>query len=144
MHFRVRNGRGSGASGRSRRSRAIRAKLHHPPSGQQHGPLLGFAVPDDAQFDPVRPRGLGRILAGVALADVGRFDGLAGRLLDGLGQRRDPGPLLLARGRHPQGEQVAERVDGGVDLRAVGPLMPAVAGPGGRSRAWAGWRGRRG
>ena len=55
--------------------------------------------------------GLGRLLAGVALIDIGEIDGVAGGGLHGLGQPPDLGAVVGVGGRDVQRQEVAQRVD---------------------------------
>ena len=104
------------------------AALDDPAPGQEHEAALGLGQLDHLQLDAVRG-GRGRwLLAGVALVDVGQLDVLAGHRLHRCGQRRHLRALLLVGGRHQQRQQVAQGVDGGMDLRSLAPLVPVVAG----------------
>ena len=63
------------------------------------------------------------------LLNVGQLDALSRRVLHGPGQLGDRRPVARRRGRHVQGEQVAERVHGEVQLGALGALVPVPARP---------------
>lgn len=70
-----------------------------------------------------------RALAGVALVGTGRVDAAAGRVLDVAGQGAHGG-AVAGVGRGGAGrQQVAERVDGRVDLAAAGALVPVPPRP---------------
>ena len=73
--------------------------------------------------------GLGRVWPGVALIDIGHLDRASGDLLHVLGQRLDLGAIALIGRGHRQREQVAQRVDGDVDLGALAPFRAIVACP---------------
>lgn len=69
-------------------------------------------------FDPnaVSLGGAGRLIASVSPIDESERDGLAGNILDALGEVSDLGPFLLVGRRDDPSKQVAEGVDGRVDL----------------------------
>jgi hypothetical protein len=71
-----------------------------------------------AQLDAVRLGRFGRLLARVALVDERQLDVVARHVLDLMGQRRHPGPLLLVGGRAAGREQVGNRAG---TVRACGP-----------------------
>jgi len=76
--------------------------------------------------------GLGRrLLAGVALVHEGDLDALAGGGLNRGGELRGLGAVLLVRRRRMRRQEVAQRVDGHVQLRALPSLgaVPARAMP---------------
>ena len=102
--------------------------LHDPPR-QQHEPLLRRGQPHHAQLDPAGFGFLSGLLTGVALFDPDQLDGVPDSGLDRVGERADLRPLLLTGRRHPQRQQVPQRVDRRVNLAAAGLLVPVVAGP---------------
>ncbi len=69
-----------------------------------------------------------RGIAGIALIDVGELDLLAGCVLYIRAQAADRGPVADIGRCHVQSEQVAERVDGHVHLRAALALGAVIAG----------------
>lgn len=71
--------------------------------------------------------GLGRHLAGLALVGIGQSNALSGRHLHLFGQGPHLGPVLLVGRRDDSGQQMAERVDGHVDLAALAPLRSVIA-----------------
>jgi len=87
------------------------APFHSSPARQQDEAALSLGVRGDFEADAVGRGVSGRLSAGVPLIDEGERDGLAGDLLDGLGERGNLDPILLVGRRDVQGEQVAERVD---------------------------------
>ena len=97
--------------------------LDDPPAGQQDEPPLRRGRCDHLQDDAVRLGGLGRPLTGIALVDVGQRDVLAGGVLDRLGQLGHRRAVVLAGGRHVQGQQVAKGVHGEVQLGAARALV---------------------
>ena len=100
----------------------------HPAPRQQHEAAPGLGVPDHLEPQAVR-RGVGRrLLAGVALVDEGELDRRAGGVLEGGGELPDLGPVLLVRRRDVRRQQVAEGIDRGVQLGALGPLGAVVTG----------------
>jgi hypothetical protein len=66
----------------------------------------------------------------IALIDVGQLHGVAGQRLDLLGQRADLRPILGVGRGHPEGEQMAQRIDHQMRLRALLPFGAVVPGPG--------------
>ena len=60
--------------------------------------MFGHGQLDNFQPDTVCGSVRSRLLAGVALVDVGHLDALAGRRLSRLGQRRDLGAVLFVGG----------------------------------------------
>jgi hypothetical protein len=83
-----------------------------PSTGQRGEASLGFREFNDLEGDALCTRGLGRLVTGIAVIDIGERDGLAGGVLDGLGQTADLGSIIDVGRRHMQGEQMAERIDG--------------------------------
>jgi hypothetical protein len=71
----------------------------------------------------------GGLLARVALVGEREVDRAPGRRLDRLGQLADDLAVADVGRRDDEREQVPERVDGRVRLRALAPLGPVVAGP---------------
>lgn len=104
------------------------ATLDDPALGQQDEATIGVRQLDHSQADAMGGRCVGWLLARVPLVDVGQLDGLASDLLHGRRQGVDLGPVLRVGWGEVQREQVVQRVDGGVDLRAVAPLVPVIAG----------------
>jgi len=102
--------------------------LHHPPPGQQHEPLLLRRQPHRRQLDAAGLRSLEGIIPGVSLVDPGQLDGVARGVLDGVGEVPDLGPLLVAGGRRPHGQQVPERVDRRVEHAAPRLFVPVLPG----------------
>ena len=84
---------------------------------------------DDLPFDAVRAGGLGRLLTGVALVYIGQIDAVPGGGLHGLGQPPDLGAIVRIGGRDVQRQEVAQGVDGQMDLRPLFALGPIIAGP---------------
>ena len=103
--------------------------LDHPGSRQQDEAALGLRQSDDLQCDAVLARSLSRPLPGVALIDIGEVDVIAGGGLDRLGELPDLGAVVGLGGRDVQRQEVAERVDSQVDLRAFLALGAIVFGP---------------
>jgi hypothetical protein len=85
--------------------------LHHPPARQEHKAPLGRRQFDHLHLHP----GRGGRFARVALVDVSHFARV--------------GPVIFIRRGDPQGQQVAQGVDGHVDLTAPAPFGPVVADP---------------
>ena len=79
------------------------------------------------RLDPPRFRFLARAVSRIALVDPRQFHRVARCLLDRIGEVADLSTLLRIRRRDPQGQQVPERVDGGMDLGALGSLVAVVA-----------------
>ena len=105
------------------------AALDDPALRRQHEAALGLGQLDDFQADAMPGGGIGRLLTGVALIHVGQLDRLASGFLHGSRQDIHLGAVLgIGRG-DVQREQVAQRVDSGMDLGAFAPLVPVVAGP---------------
>jgi hypothetical protein len=71
--------------------------------------------------------GLGRLLAGVALVDVGEIDGVTGGSLHGLRPTSDLGAVVGIGGGDVQGQEMAKRIDGQLDLRVFLALGAIVA-----------------
>ena len=101
----------------------------HPAAWQQHEAARDVRQFDDLQRDAGGRGRLPRGLAGVPLVDVGQGDRFAGRRLDRRRQLGDLRPVLGVGGRDVQREQLAQRVDGEVDLtaRAARGAIPARA-----------------
>jgi len=97
--------------------------LHHPALGQENKAALGLGQLDDRQLDAVLGRRCRWLLPGVALVHIRQFHVLAGDGLDPRRQLLDLRPLLLIGGCDQQRQQMPERIDRGVDLRAFAPLM---------------------
>jgi transposase len=98
-----------------------------PAAGQQHEAAARFGMLDDDQLNAMRLCGGGRVGAGVALVDKGDFDALAGGGLDGAGEALDLRPVLFVRRGDVRRQELAERVDGEVQLRALLALGAVVA-----------------
>ena len=103
--------------------------LNDPSSGQQDEAFLGLRQLDDLEPDAVPPGGIGGSLPGVALVDIGQFDAVAGLGLDRCGQPLHLGSVFGAGRRDVQGDHMAQRVDGEVQLGALLALGPIVSRP---------------
>ena len=90
-----------------------------PAPGQQHETLFGLRQFDDDQFNTVRRGRVCRRLPCVALIDKGNVDVVSRDRLHRLGQTSDLGAIIGVGGRDVKREQVAKRVDGHVQLRAL-------------------------
>jgi len=90
--------------------------------------VFGLWQLDDLQLDAKRRLG-GGLLAGISLVDGGERDAITSPRVHGRRQRADLGPVLLVRRRDVQGQQVAQRVDGGMKLRPSLPFVAVVPGP---------------
>ena len=102
--------------------------LGDPAARQQHEAALGLGRLHHHEPDAVR-RGLrGGRLAGVALVDEGDLHALAGGVLYRRGEAVDLRPVLLVRRRDMQRQQLAQRVDGEMHLRALPSLGAVVPG----------------
>ena len=96
------------------------------PSGGSLRDGLGQA--DDRQGDAVRLGRFGRALAGIALVDKGQLHLPAAGVLDRLRQLGHGGTVVGAGRGDVQGEQMAQRVHGQVQLGAARALVPVPAG----------------
>ena len=95
------------------------ASLDHPTARQQHEAAFRHRVFDYFEPDAVTLGGLRRVWPGIALIDISHLDRASGDLLHVLGQRLDLGAIALIGRGDRQREQVAQRVDGDVDLGAL-------------------------
>ena len=86
---------------------------------EQDEALLGSGQLDDLRGDALGLRGLGRSDAGMALVDVGQGDGLAGSVQDCLREAPNVGAVIDIGWDHMQGEQMAERGDGQMQLASA-------------------------
>ena len=100
--------------------------LDHPAPRQQHEPALGLGVLDDHQ--PNAPTvGLAcGIIPSVALINVRHLHRIAGRVLDGFGQRFDLFPVTRIRWRHHERQVLTQRIHRQMQLRALRPLVTIV------------------
>jgi hypothetical protein len=86
-----------------------------------------LVVTDDLELDAVLGGSLGGLRTGIALVHEGDLDRLAGGLLEGLGQATDLGAVVGGGWGDVQRQQMAQRVDGRVDLAAPLALGSVVA-----------------
>jgi len=75
------------------------------------------------------PGGLCGLWACISLIDEGQFDALARSLLHGGGETSDLGAVVGGGRRHMKREQVAECVNGQMQLGALLALGPIITGP---------------
>jgi hypothetical protein len=104
------------------------AALDDPPPRQQDVSTRGLWQLHDMQRDPVVAGVVFRLLTGVALVHVGQFHVVAGGPLDRLCRALHLGSVLLVDGRHVERKQVANCVNGDVDLGSLPALRPVVPG----------------
>jgi hypothetical protein len=83
---------------------------------------------DDLQPNPVGGGGSRRLVPGIALVDVAERHVLARDRLHRLRQLGDLRPVLCVGGRDVQLEQMPQRVDGRMDLRALPPFRVVITG----------------
>ncbi len=103
--------------------------------GSRTEPRLASGEFDDLRFDSLREGGLGWLLAGIALVDIGEIDTVTGGGLRGLRQATDLGEVVRVGRRDMQRPEVAQDVDDEVDLRnllALGPIVPGLLAAFGR------------
>jgi hypothetical protein len=105
------------------------ASFDHPAARQQHEAAFRQGVFDHFEPDAVALGGLRRVWPGVALIDVSHLDRASGDLLHVLSQRLNLSAIALIGRGHRQREQVAQRVDGDVDLGALAPFRAVVSCP---------------
>jgi hypothetical protein len=98
-----------------------------PASRQQHDAFLCLRQLDDDQFDAVGRGRRGGVQAVVALVDVGHVDVCGGGDLHGPGQAADLGVIVGIGRRDGQGQQVSQRIDRQMQLRALLALRPVIA-----------------
>jgi hypothetical protein len=79
------------------------------------------------KFNAMFSRIFSRLIAGVALINVGDLDRVAGHLLHLVGQFSDLCPLLHVGWRHMQRQQVSECVHRQMHLAAPPFLVPVIA-----------------
>jgi hypothetical protein len=84
---------------------------------------LGVRQFDDLQFDTVVAIGLGRLLADVALVDVGEIDGVTGGGLHCLRQTSDLGAGV--GGRDVQRQEIAQLIDGQWTFEPLSRFAPS-------------------
>ena len=99
-----------------------------PAPGQEDEAMFGVGKLDHMQFNALGSGDFGRDIAGIALVDVDQFDVLAGRVLDGLSQRLNLGAILFVGRGDLQRQQLAQGVDGQMELAALLPFVPVVPG----------------
>lgn len=90
--------------------------------------MLGFGQFDDFQCDAVHGGGISSPCAGIALSDIDDVDMIAGDSLDGAGEPLDLARILRTGWRYMKREQMAQRVDRHVDLRALLALAAVIIG----------------
>lgn len=103
--------------------------LDNPAPWQEHEAALGLWQAHDFQRDTVLFGRCGGLFACITLIDEGQFDALARGLLYGGGETVDLGAIVGGGRRHMKSEQVAERVDGQMQLGALLALGSVIAGP---------------
>lgn len=106
-------------------SRPGEAAFDHPAARQENEAAFGGREFHDLQLQALSGGRLSHVGAGVALVHVRHFDRLAGRRLQVSRQRLDLGPVLLIGGCDAQRQQIAKRVDGGMDCGARSRLAPS-------------------
>ena len=106
-----------------------RIRRAHPAPRQEYKTPFGFGVFHHFQLQPVLFCGLSRSFARITLVDVCHCDVVAGQLLHRPGQLADLGAILIVGRSHMQGQQVPQRIHGGMDLRALAPFGSVVSGP---------------
>ena len=104
--------------------------VHYPAPGQEHEAALGGWQLDDFQPHAVALGRSRRLVARVALVHEGYLDRVAGDLLNLGGQHLNLRPLLLIGGRDKSSQQLPQRINGQMHLRALPLLVPIVARPG--------------
>src|SRR5258706_4364319 len=101
--------------------------LHHPAAREEDKAVLGLGQLDDFEAEAMLRCSVSRSVAGVALINVAQLNVLASHLLDGGSQLSDLGALLLVGRGHDEREQVAQRIDSGMHLRAPTSFVSVVA-----------------
>jgi len=92
------------------------AALDDPATRQQHEALFRLGQLDDLQFDAFVTRGLRRILACIALIGKRQLHFLARYQLNLTGKPGYLRTLLLVGWRNVHSQQIAQRIDGHVNL----------------------------
>ncbi len=101
--------------------------FHHPASGQQNKPALGFRQLDDVQGNSFGLRGCGSSFAGITPIDKSQSDRVACGVLDIGGKAGNCCAIADVGGRHVQCKQVAERIDSQMHLRPAFALGAIIA-----------------
>ena len=100
--------------------------LGDPTTGQEDEAVFGVGKLDHMEFNALGRR-LGGALVGVALVDVDQLDMFAGGVQDGLGEGLDLSPILLVGWGDNQRQELAQGVDGQMELAALLPFVAVVA-----------------
>ncbi len=106
----------------------MRKIARQPSARQQDKATFGFEQPDDLKGYPLGPYCPGRFLASISLIDIGQFNALVRRILNGGGTAPHLGAIIPIGWRDMQGQQVAQRIHSHMQLRAPFAFGPVVTG----------------
>ena len=115
-----------GPSARSARCPSERA-FHHAASWQQDKAPFSLGQFDDFQLYPMLVGCLGRCVTPIGLINESQFDRLSCRFLHCLSQLAHLGAVLLIGWGDQQCQQIAQRIDSGMDFAAFASLGSIIA-----------------